>query len=87
MGGTDGLTNRPGEAFYNNNIDEDDIFAEIDLVEGDPSPPEHEHPNDGVGGAAHGRLLVAVPPPDPGTQHFRRFKNISFIPRVSRLIA
>ena len=52
--------------------DEEDIKNRLDLVEGDPGPPEHEDPDDGVGGAAHGRLFVAVPPPNPRTKHLRR---------------
>ena len=52
--------------------DEEDINDRLDLIKGDPGPPEHEHPYDSVGGAAHGGLLAAVPPPDPRPKHLRR---------------
>ena len=41
----------------------------LNLIEGHPSPPDHEDPDDGVGGAAHGGLLLVVPPPEPRPQH------------------
>ena len=41
----------------------------VDLIESYPGPPQHEEANDGIAGAAHGRLPHLVPPPNARAQH------------------
>ena len=46
-------------------------------VEGEPSPPEDEEADAGVGGAAHGRVALDVPTSQAGTHYLRRSEGFT----------